>query len=204
MAANGPRRPPAFGLRPPLTPGPERRIHLRKPGRASPASAPDQVQGGDRSCPTRSPPPPTSGAAATAPSNPRGYDCSGAVSFALNGGGLPRKPARLDRPRDPGAKPAPDSGSPSTPIAEHAWIDHRRPRLRHRRWPRPALGILKLVDSPEGFIARHPARALAPGLELRLGAKVLGVSSPTAGSSSLRANEEFRPLPLGLRGTDPS
>jgi peptidoglycan hydrolase CwlO-like protein len=84
-----------------------------------------------------------------------GYDCSGAVSFALHGGGF------LESPLDSTGLETWGEAGPGTWItvyanAEHAWmviagiafdtVGGPGPRW-HDPW----------VDSPEGFIARHPA-----------------------------------------------
>jgi hypothetical protein len=84
-----------------------------------------------------------------------GYDCSGAVSFALHGGGFLESPldsTGLETWGEPGA------GKWITVYAnaEHAWmviagiafdtVGGPGPRW-HDPW----------VDSPEGFIVRHPA-----------------------------------------------
>ncbi len=84
-----------------------------------------------------------------------GYDCSGAVSFALHGGGFLESPldsTGLETWGEPGA------GKWITVYAnaEHAWmviagiafdtVGGPGPRW-HNPW----------VDSPEGFVARHPA-----------------------------------------------
>ena len=86
-----------------------------------------------------------------------GYDCSGAVSYALHGGGL------LESPLDSTGLETWGEAGPGKWItvyanAEHAWmvvgglafdtVGGPGPRW-HPSW----------VDSPEGFIARHP-----PGL----------------------------------------
>ncbi|HTR75804.1 MAG TPA: hypothetical protein VMH33_11190 [Solirubrobacterales bacterium] len=86
-----------------------------------------------------------------------GYDCSGAVSYALHGGGL------LESPLDSTGLETWGEAGPGKWItvyanAEHAWmvvgglafdtVGGPGPRW-HESW----------VDSPEGFIARHP-----PGL----------------------------------------
>src|SRR6185437_762971 len=83
-----------------------------------------------------------------------GYDCSGAVSYALHGGGL------LESPLDSTGLETWGEAGPGKWItvyanAEHAWIvvgglafdtvGGPGPRW-HSSW----------VDSPEGFIARHP------------------------------------------------
>ena len=58
--------------------------------------------------------------------NDKGYDCSGAVSYALHGGGLLKTPARLERPRQ-------------VRRARQGLVDHRlrrpEPRLHGRRRP---------------------------------------------------------------------
>ena len=84
-----------------------------------------------------------------------GYDCSGAVSFALHGGGF------LESPLDSTGLETWGEAGPGTWItvyanAEHAWmviagiafdtVGGPGPRW-HDPW----------VDSPEGFIVRHPA-----------------------------------------------
>ncbi len=84
-----------------------------------------------------------------------GYDCSGAVSFALHGGGF------LESPLDSTGLETWGEAGPGTWItvyanAEHAWmviagvafdtVGGPGPRW-HNPW----------VDSPEGFVVRHPA-----------------------------------------------
>lgn len=86
-----------------------------------------------------------------------GYDCSGAVSYALHGGGLLESP--LDSTGlETWGEPGPGKWITVYANAEHAWmvvgglafdtVGGPGPRW-HPSW----------VDSPEGFIARHP-----PGL----------------------------------------
>ncbi|HVW47304.1 MAG TPA: hypothetical protein VHA76_09640 [Solirubrobacterales bacterium] len=86
-----------------------------------------------------------------------GYDCSGAVSYALHGGGLLESP--LDSTGlETWGEPGPGKWITVYANAEHAWmvvgglafdtVGGPGPRW-HSSW----------VDSPEGFIARHP-----PGL----------------------------------------
>ena len=85
----------------------------------------------------------------------RGYDCSGAVSYALHGGGF------LESPLDSTGLETWGEAGPGKWItvyanAEHAWmviagiafdtVGGPGPRW-HDPW----------VDSPEGFIVRHPA-----------------------------------------------
>jgi septal ring factor EnvC (AmiA/AmiB activator) len=84
-----------------------------------------------------------------------GYDCSGAVSYALHGGGLLESP--LDSTGlETWGEPGPGQWITVYANAEHAWmviagiafdtVGGPGPRW-HSPW----------VDSPEGFIARHPA-----------------------------------------------
>ena len=83
-----------------------------------------------------------------------GYDCSGAVSFALHGGGLLESP--LDSTGlETWGEPGPGKWITVYANAEHAWmviagiafdtVGGPGPRW-HDPW----------VDSPEGFIVRHP------------------------------------------------
>ena len=78
-----------------------------------------------------------------------GYDCSGAVSFALNGGGFLVQPARLDRAGDLG-RPRPRSVDHRLRQRRTRLDDHRRPRLRHGRRPRPALAPRTRSTRPKG------------------------------------------------------
>ncbi len=69
-----------------------------------------------------------------------GYDCSGAVSFALHGGGF------LDSPLDSTGlstwgEPGPGRWITVYANAGHAWMIDRRPRLRHLRRRRPPLAL---------------------------------------------------------------
>jgi peptidoglycan hydrolase CwlO-like protein len=84
-----------------------------------------------------------------------GYDCSGAVSYALHGGGFLESP--LDSTGlETWGEPGPGQWITVYANAEHAWmvvagiafdtVGGPGPRW-HDPW----------VDSPEGFIARHPA-----------------------------------------------
>jgi peptidoglycan hydrolase CwlO-like protein len=84
-----------------------------------------------------------------------GYDCSGAVSFALNGGGFLESPldsTGLETWGDPGA------GQWITVYAnaEHAWMIIAGLAFDTVGGPGPRWHP-ELVDSPEGFIARHPS-----------------------------------------------
>jgi septal ring factor EnvC (AmiA/AmiB activator) len=84
-----------------------------------------------------------------------GYDCSGAVSFALHGGGFLESP--LDSTGlETWGEPGPGTWITVYANAEHAWmviagiafdtVGGPGPRW-HDPW----------VDSPEGFVVRHPA-----------------------------------------------
>jgi peptidoglycan hydrolase CwlO-like protein len=83
-----------------------------------------------------------------------GYDCSGAVSFALHGGGFLESPldsTGLETWGEPGA------GHWITVYAnaEHAWMIIAGLAFDTVGGPGPRWHP-ELVDSPEGFIARHP------------------------------------------------
>jgi peptidoglycan hydrolase CwlO-like protein len=86
-----------------------------------------------------------------------GYDCSGAVSYALHGGGL------LDSPLDSTGLETWGEAGPGRWItvyanAEHAWMIIAGLAFDTVGGPGPRWHSSP-VDSPEGFIARHP-----PGL----------------------------------------
>ncbi len=84
-----------------------------------------------------------------------GYDCSGAVSFALNGGGFLSSPldsTGLETWGDPG----PGQWITVYANAEHAWMIIAGLAFDTVGGPGPRWHS-ELVDSPEGFIARHPS-----------------------------------------------
>jgi septal ring factor EnvC (AmiA/AmiB activator) len=84
-----------------------------------------------------------------------GYDCSGAVSFALHGGGFLESPldsTGLETWGDPG----PGQWITVYANAEHAWMIIAGLAFDTVGGPGPRWHP-ELVDSPEGFIARHPA-----------------------------------------------
>jgi peptidoglycan hydrolase CwlO-like protein len=84
-----------------------------------------------------------------------GYDCSGAVSFALNGGGFLESPldsTGLETWGDPG----PGQWITVYANAEHAWMIIAGLAFDTVGGPGPRWHP-ELVDSPEGFIARHPS-----------------------------------------------
>jgi peptidoglycan hydrolase CwlO-like protein len=84
-----------------------------------------------------------------------GYDCSGAVSFALHGGGFLESPldsTGLETWGDPG----PGQWITVYANAEHAWMIIAGLAFDTVGGPGPRWHS-ELVDSPEGFIARHPS-----------------------------------------------
>jgi peptidoglycan hydrolase CwlO-like protein len=83
-----------------------------------------------------------------------GYDCSGAVSFALHGGGFLESPldsTGLETWGDPG----PGKWITVYANAEHAWMIIAGLAFDTVGGPGPRWHSSP-VDSPEGFIARHP------------------------------------------------
>ena len=142
------------GLMPaPLNPGQEAQV-ISESEASAPASAPPAVQDAIAA----------GNAIATTPSiwggghgsfESAGYDCSGAVSYALHGGGFLESP--LDSTGlETWGEPGPGQWITVYANAEHAWmvvagiafdtVGGPGPRW-HDPW----------VDSPEGFVARHPA-----------------------------------------------
>ena len=137
----------------PLNPGEKRQV-ISESEASAPAAAPQAVQDAIAAA----------NAIATTPYiwggghgsfESSGYDCSGAVSYALHGGGF------LESPLD--STGLETWGEPGTGPVDHR-LRQRRTRLdgdrRHRfdtvggpgpRWHNP------WVDSPEGFVGRHPA-----------------------------------------------
>jgi peptidoglycan hydrolase CwlO-like protein len=86
-----------------------------------------------------------------------GYDCSGAVSYALHGGGLLESP--LDSTGlETWGEPGPGKWITVYANAEHAWMIIAGLAFDTVGGPGPRWHSSP-VDSPEGFIARHP-----PGL----------------------------------------
>jgi peptidoglycan hydrolase CwlO-like protein len=84
-----------------------------------------------------------------------GYDCSGAVSFALHGGSFLESPldsTGLETWGDPG----PGQWITVYANAEHAWMIIAGLAFDTVGGPGPRWHP-ELVDSPEGFIARHPS-----------------------------------------------
>jgi len=142
------------GLMPaPLNPGQEAQV-LSESEASAPASAPAAVQevvaAGNSIATT-----PYIWGGGHGSFESEGYDCSGAVSFALHGGGFLESP--LDSTGlETWGEPGPGQWITVYANAEHAWmvvagiafdtVGGPGPRW-HNPW----------VDSPEGFVARHPA-----------------------------------------------
>jgi peptidoglycan hydrolase CwlO-like protein len=83
-----------------------------------------------------------------------GYDCSGAVSFALHGGGLLESP--LDSTGlETWGEPGPGKWITVYANAEHAWMIIAGLAFDTVGGPGPRWHSSP-VDSPEGFVARHP------------------------------------------------
>jgi peptidoglycan hydrolase CwlO-like protein len=83
-----------------------------------------------------------------------GYDCSGAVSFALHGGGLLESP--LDSTGlETWGEPGPGKWITVYANAEHAWMIIAGLAFDTVGGPGPRWHPSP-VDSPEGFVARHP------------------------------------------------
>jgi peptidoglycan hydrolase CwlO-like protein len=84
-----------------------------------------------------------------------GYDCSGATSFALHGGGWLESP--LDSTGlETWGEPGPGKWITVYANAEHAWMTIAGLAFDTVGGPGPRWHP-SLVDSPEGFVARHPA-----------------------------------------------
>jgi peptidoglycan hydrolase CwlO-like protein len=84
-----------------------------------------------------------------------GYDCSGAVSFALHGGGFLESP--LDSTGlETWGSPGPGKWITVYANAEHAWMMIAGLAFDTVGGPGPRWHSSP-VDSPEGFVARHPA-----------------------------------------------
>ena len=137
----------------PLTPG-ESAEYISESQASVPSAAPPAVQAAIEAA----------NAIATTPyiwggghgsSESSGYDCSGAVSFALNGGGFLSSPldsTGLETWGDPG----PGQWITVYANAEHAWMIIAGLAFDTVGGPGPRWHP-ELVDSPEGFIARHPS-----------------------------------------------
>jgi peptidoglycan hydrolase CwlO-like protein len=142
------------GLMPaPLNPGQEAQV-ISESEASAPASAPQAVKDAISAANSIATTPYIWGGGHGSFESP-GYDCSGAVSFALHGGGFLESP--LDSTGlETWGEPGPGQWITVYANAEHAWmviagiafdtVGGPGPRW-HDPW----------VDSPEGFVARHPA-----------------------------------------------
>ena len=153
MAATGSPAPASAPA--PLTPG-QSAEYISESQASVPASAPSEVQGAIEAANSIATTPYIWGGGHGSFES-SGYDCSGAVSFALNGGGL------LDSPLDSTGLETWGEAGPGQWItvyanAEHAWMIIAGLAFDTVGGPGPRWHP-ELVDSPEGFIARHP-----PGL----------------------------------------
>jgi peptidoglycan hydrolase CwlO-like protein len=153
MAATGSPAPASAPA--PLTPG-QSAEYISESQASVPASAPSEVQGAIEAANSIATTPYIWGGGHGSFES-SGYDCSGAVSFALNGGGL------LDSPLDSTGLETWGEAGPGQWItvyanSEHAWMIIAGLAFDTVGGPGPRWHP-ELVDSPEGFIARHP-----PGL----------------------------------------
>jgi peptidoglycan hydrolase CwlO-like protein len=144
------------GLMPaPLNPGQEARV-INESEASAPASAPQAVQeviaAGNAIATT-----PYIWGGGHGSFESEGYDCSGAVSYALHGGGFLESP--LDSTGlETWGEPGPGQWITVYANAEHAWMVVAGIAFDTVGGPGPRWHSSP-VDSPEGFIARHP-----PGL----------------------------------------
>jgi peptidoglycan hydrolase CwlO-like protein len=137
----------------PLNPGQEARV-LSESEASAPASAPDAVKAVVSA----------GNAIATTPYiwggghgsfESSGYDCSGAVSYALHGGGFLESP--LDSTGlETWGEPGPGQWITVYANAGHAWMVVAGIAFDTVGGPGPRWHY-PWVDSPEGFVARHPA-----------------------------------------------
>ena len=131
-----------------------------------------------------------------------GYDCSGAVSFALNGGGFLSSPldsTGLETWGEAGA------GQWITVYANagHAWMIIAGLAFDTVGGPGPRWHSSP-VDSPEGFVARHPSRLLRSRLGRgRLGGLELAAECAPGGHAAGRdVDDPLEPLALQDRGRE--
>ncbi|HEY7256740.1 MAG TPA: hypothetical protein VH476_08645 [Solirubrobacterales bacterium] len=137
----------------PLTPG-ETADYISESQASVPAAAPPAVQGAIEAANSIATTPYIWGGGHGSFSSP-GYDCSGAVSFALNGGGFLSSP--LDSTGlETWGEPGPGQWITVYANAEHAWMIIAGLAFDTVGGPGPRWHPSP-VDSPEGFIARHPS-----------------------------------------------
>jgi peptidoglycan hydrolase CwlO-like protein len=136
----------------PLTPG-ETAGYISESQASVPAGAPPAIQGAIEAANSIATTPYIWGGGHGSFSSP-GYDCSGAVSFALNGGGFLSSP--LDSTGlETWGEPGPGQWITVYANAEHAWMMIAGLAFDTVGGPGPRWHSSP-VDSPEGFIARHP------------------------------------------------
>ncbi len=137
----------------PLTPG-ETAGFISESEASVPSAAPPAIQGAIEAANSIATTPYIWGGGHGSFSSP-GYDCSGAVSFALNGGGFLSSP--LDSTGlETWGEPGPGQWITVYANAEHAWMIIAGLAFDTVGGPGPRWHSSP-VDSPEGFIARHPA-----------------------------------------------
>ncbi len=144
---------PPAGAPAPLTPG-QTADYISESQASVPAGAPPAIQGAIEAANSIATTPYIWGGGHGSFSSP-GYDCSGAVSFALNGGGFLSSPldsTGLETWGEPG------SGQWITVYANagHAWMMIAGLAFDTVGGPGPRWHSSP-VDSTEGFIARHPS-----------------------------------------------
>jgi peptidoglycan hydrolase CwlO-like protein len=150
IAAAG-QAPPA-GAPAPLTPG-QTAGFISESQASVPAGAPPAIAGAIEAANSIATTPYIWGGGHGSFSSP-GYDCSGAVSFALNGGGFLSSP--LDSTGlETWGEPGPGQWITVYANAEHAWMIIAGLAFDTVGGPGPRWHPSP-VDSPEGFIARHP------------------------------------------------
>jgi peptidoglycan hydrolase CwlO-like protein len=136
----------------PLTPG-ETAGFINESEASAPASAPPQIQAAISAANSIATTPYIWGGGHGSFES-SGYDCSGAVSFALHGGGFLESPldsTGLETWGDPG----PGKWITVYANAEHAWMMIAGLAFDTVGGPGPRWHSSP-VDSPEGFVARHP------------------------------------------------
>jgi peptidoglycan hydrolase CwlO-like protein len=137
----------------PLTPG-EAASYLSESQASIPSSAPAAIGAAIEAANSIATTPYIWGGGHGSFSSP-GYDCSGAVSFALHGGGFLESP--LDSTGlETWGEPGPGHWITVYANAEHAWMTIAGLAFDTVGGPGPRWHP-SLVDSPSGFIARHPA-----------------------------------------------
>ena len=144
---------PVTGTPAPLTPGESAELHLRKPGQRAERGArrrsPAAIEAANSIATT-----PYIWGGGHGSFESSGYDCSGAVSFALHGGGFLESP--LDSTGlETWGEPGPGQWITVYANAEHAWMIIAGLAFDTVGGPGPRWHSSP-VDSPEGFIARHP------------------------------------------------